>query len=212
MNSSLRNKCALLCLLALVGAGCQTRLSPTTNDSKGEGTFSVPVHEIEGVPAPADTAPAPFVSKIQPVTPTTTIAFIPGFQFKYPVDPKSELCTLAPSTSDIGSVDYPIAPEYEVYDHFLGALLTQYQCPKNRSDEAIGTSGLYDLGISLRIKPSASPELLLTLKAIGFYCNEEPSGNMCEHWRLDGTAPVYNIIHLEPYTKEIQNSDCINCG
>ncbi len=149
---------------------------------------------------------------VPPPEPAQVIVFAEGFRFKYPINPDSSICRDEPTESEIGSVDYPIAPQYRVYDRFFGALLTQYQCPKARREMAIGTNETYDLGLNLGLKQAPSENLLQTLKKIGFSCTQKVADAECMAWELGWPAPVYNLIHIEPFTDEVSGSDCINCG
>lgn len=140
-------------------------------------------------------------------------AYDQDFAFRYPVDPKSNLCTDAPTMSDIGSEDYPVAKPYQAYDQFLGSLLTQYQCDEPRRSSALGTNELYDLGVNLILKDAPSLVFLNTLQTIGFVCGDGETGDRsCTHWKLNGAVPIKRLIHLEPFTEEVSRTDCINCG
>jgi hypothetical protein len=140
-------------------------------------------------------------------------AYDQDFAFRSPIDPSSALCTDKPQTPDIGGSDYPVARQYAVYDRFLGAFLTQYQCAEARRREALGETGLYFMGVNLNLKQAPSDELLVVLRNIGFTCAaSDQTEESCVQWELRGAVPNERLIRLEPFTDEIKRTDCINCG
>lgn len=136
------------------------------------------------------------------------------FTFTYPVDATSSLCTSAPTENEsMGGYAYPVSDRYSVYDKSLGAFFTQYQCSRTRRIEALGENGLYDRGVRVTLKHAPSDELLKTLQQIGFVCIDDgQSDEACASWALEGAVPNERLIHLEPFTEEIDGSDCVDCG
>lgn len=144
----------------------------------------------------------------------TYTAFSEGVEYKYPVDPKSKLCTDEPVEAEIGSTIYPVASSYGKFGTYLGGLLTQYQCPLERFEKAqlaFGEGGFYTWGARLNLKAGPSAEFRRVLLDIGFVCAEGSSAP-CTTWELKGTVPFLRLIHLEPFTDEVKSADCVNCG
>ena len=129
-------------------------------------------------------------------------AYDQQFSFQNPIDPKSTICTSAANET--------VADQYAVYDAELGALFTQYQCTDGHTEMK---NGLYNAGVDLSLKQAPSQKLLQTLRTIGFVCaSEGESEELCTHWKLLGAVPIKRLIHLEPYTAEVNRTDCVNCG
>ena len=129
-------------------------------------------------------------------------AYDEQFSFQNPIDPKAAVCTSV--------VNGSVADQYAVYGADLGVLFTQYQCTDGHTEMK---NGLYDAGVDLSLKQAPSQELLQTLRAIGFVCaSEGENEEACMHWKLLGTVPIERLIHLEPYTAEVNQADCVNCG
>ena len=132
----------------------------------------------------------------------TYTAYDQQFSFQNPIDPKSTICTSAANET--------VADQYAVYDAELGALFTQYQCTSGHTQMK---NGLYNAGVDLSLKQAPSQKLLQTLRTIGFVCaSEGESEELCTHWKLLGAVPIKRLIHLEPYTAEVNRTDCVNCG
>ena len=129
-------------------------------------------------------------------------AYDEQFSFQNPIDPKAAVCASV--------VNGSVADQYAVYGADLGVLFTQYQCTDGHTEMK---NGLYDAGVDLSLKQAPSQELLQTLRAIGFVCaSEGENEEACMHWKLLGTVPIERLIHLEPYTAEVNQADCVNCG
>jgi len=125
----------------------------------------------------------------------------------------NRLCTDDPTTSAIGSKEYPIDPRYQNLGH-LGQLFTASDCnDTTRLSKIFGVSGdNYTLGVNLSLNNKPSAELLTELKKIGFTCRTKDAENNCLGWRLDKTVKINSIISIKPFYNELKFSDCINCG
>jgi hypothetical protein len=124
----------------------------------------------------------------------------------------SDVCTAAPTTTDIGRDVYPIASEY---DHlpFLGQLFTAYDCGSNRVNQLFGVNnGTYTLGsyIELQLPDAKNTDVATVLEDIGFVCMG--GYDYCDTWQLDESADVDDLIKIREYSNVIYRDDCVNCG
>ncbi|PIZ75755.1 hypothetical protein COY05_03245 [Candidatus Peregrinibacteria bacterium CG_4_10_14_0_2_um_filter_38_24] len=130
-------------------------------------------------------------------------------------------CTQKPIITDIGSAEYPKAPEYENFGGYLGQLLTAGDCrDKTRMNGIFGVSlndndeAIFTLGSSLSLGKAPSDKLLEILTDVGYECSESGvADSKCEEWELtDDTALVDDLLKLRPYATEVKSNDCIYCG
>ncbi|MFC1810699.1 S-layer homology domain-containing protein [Patescibacteria group bacterium] len=131
--------------------------------------------------------------------------------FRVPAN-EVDLCTAAPTTTDIGSELYPIATEYD-HLYFLGQLFTAYDCGIDRVNQLFGVEdGIYTLGatIDLKIPEAESTDIATVFQDLGFVCL---SGyDYCVKWQLTEPIDVEDIILLKDYSDVIEGDDCYNCG
>ncbi len=124
----------------------------------------------------------------------------------------SNVCTAAPTATDIGRDVYPIASEY---DHllFLGQLFTAYDCGSSRVNQLFGVdNGNYTLGsyIELQLPDAKNTDVATVLEDIGFVCMG--GYDYCDTWQLDESATVEDLIKIREYSNFIYRDDCVNCG
>lgn len=122
-----------------------------------------------------------------------------------------EYCTNNPITTDNGNTKYPSIPLYNNLK--LGEIFTAIHCGENRLSELNTVNeNTYTAGSIIWLKEAPTPEMLATLKTIGYTCSGGSEGN-CKKWRLESTTvPLDTLISLEPFITNIEEDDCIFCG
>ena len=121
----------------------------------------------------------------------------------------SRLCTDPATTTEMGSVMYPIDPRYAQLG-FLGQLFTAADCGSSRLQETFGgENASYSLGSAIWLKDQTSPSLTSLLQSIGFACSPDEG---CKKWELYKTVKIKELLKLEPYTSSFKQDDCRNCG
>ncbi len=133
--------------------------------------------------------------------------FVASFKLTAPKE-----CTDPPTSTDNGREVYPVAEKYSKLQ-FLGELFTAADCNPERLGKIFGVDGdSYTLGSSLRLNKNPSPELVTSLKDIGYACKEINDEGVCRYWSLDKTAKIDDLRNLIPYLDFFESNDCVNCG
>ncbi|MEW5902588.1 MAG: hypothetical protein AB1715_14070 [Acidobacteriota bacterium] len=131
---------------------------------------------------------------------------------KPPAAEESVLCAAAPTTTDIGSLYFPIAPEYS-HLRGLGMILTAADCGEGRLTE-VGRSQDYNLvggKFKLRIAPSA--DFRAALESLNFRCAGSGPAEACLTWTIGDTkVEIRDLLKLKPFIGEIESEDCSYCG
>ncbi len=123
----------------------------------------------------------------------------------------SGLCSdAAIETEGIGSVQWPVAPQYRHLSH-LGEVFTAGDCSEQRLLQVVGGEQ-YRQGSTIWLKAAPSSELLSTLKSLNFACSQKTDENQCTKWTLSGDIDPRQLIKLKAYTDQMIEDDCVNCG
>ena len=123
------------------------------------------------------------------------------------------LCDDEPFGTAIGGNVYPIDLKYKKL-HFLGQLFTAADCGQERLSQIDGVDGEnYTLGPRIVLKNNPSQELVNVFKSIGFNCCDKVLNDECKEWSHDNySIKINELLKLEPYHKNFNRDDCINCG
>ncbi|MCK5123274.1 MAG: hypothetical protein KAQ87_03970 [Candidatus Pacebacteria bacterium] len=123
------------------------------------------------------------------------------------------LCDDEPFGTAIGGNVYPIDLKYKKL-HFLGQLFTAADCGQERLSQIDGVDGEnYILGPRIVLKNNPSQELVNVFKSIGFNCCDKVLDDECKEWSHDNySIKISELLKLEPYHKNFNRDDCINCG
>lgn len=119
------------------------------------------------------------------------------------------VCNGDAKKDDKGRLSFPVAKKYEAVK-YLGQLFTAKQCGNERLAQVPGVTGnMYNIGSTLFLQNDASPELLNTLKNIGYSCVENKAS--CKQWGLNVPVKVSELLLLEPFVENFREDDCREC-
>lgn len=119
------------------------------------------------------------------------------------------MCSGDAKKDDKGRLAFPVAKKYEAVK-YLGQLFTAKQCSDERLAKVPGVGGgMYYLGSTLFLQNDASPELLNTLKEIGYSCVENKAS--CKQWGLNNPVKASELLKLETFVENFREDDCRQC-
>jgi len=123
-------------------------------------------------------------------------------------------CEMTPEPTDIGSLAYPVFPEYEGLG-ILGELLTFVECGSQATYTAdILTEEGYTSGLRLTFMDPLQEntgDTTILVGQLGFTCSEN-NATQCSTYEKKGTISKDDIWQLRLFAPDLTSADCIDCG
>lgn len=120
------------------------------------------------------------------------------------------LCISAPEQTAMGSVIYPVAPQYQKVSG-LGMVLTAADCGEARLKEMEKQFQYGLVGGMLFFKAPPTQAARDTMVSLGFHCAAtEPD---CKQWQVNEQMPsLQHLLKLKPFLDQIEREECGQCG